>query len=260
MTQISSIRVSHYLSRGRLFFRSSLISTLPLESNCILKITFRPQIFISTITCSRNRTCNFISIYDDENKCFYWNIILYKLHLRNNIILSLILIRLSHTMFCQLSRFHSSLAYVLFCARLINSILNPNSTYLFQKKHCHWKLLVYGSEYLQQQINCVHRHKECSIVFSNSIVKDYLTLVLLNQTLVQVLVNSILSFKILALNLLNVHRTEHKPKKNVIVKVDRTLYETNVWEYARELCRDGGRIHIIQFSNRNIYFHRHKLK
>ena len=40
--------------------------------------------------------------------------------------------------------------------------------------------------------------------------------------------NSILGFKVLALNLLNVHRTEHKPKKNVIAKVDRTLYETNV--------------------------------
>ena len=170
-TQISLIRVSHYLSRGRLFFRSSLISTLPLESNCILKITFRPQIFISTITCSRNRTCNFISIYDDENKCFYWNIILYKLHLRNNIILSLILIRLSHTMFCQLSRFPFYLAYVLFCAHLINSILYPSSTYLYQKKHCHWKLLVFGPEYLQQQNKmmkqeatglCMHRNEEYS--------------------------------------------------------------------------------------------------
>ena len=141
VTQISSIRVSHYLSRGRLFFRSSLISTLPLESNCILKNIIRPQMFISTITCSRNRTCNFISIYDNENKCFNWNIILYKLHLRNNIILSLILIRLSHTMFCQLSRLHFYLAYVLFCAHLINSILYPSSTYLFQQNALSLKII-----------------------------------------------------------------------------------------------------------------------
>ena len=65
----------------------------------------------------------------------------YKLHLRHNIILSLILIRLSHTIFCQLSRLHSSLDYVLLCARLINSILNPNSTYLFQKKALSLKII-----------------------------------------------------------------------------------------------------------------------
>ena len=65
----------------------------------------------------------------------------YKLHLRHNIILSLILIRLSHTIFCQLSRLHSHLDYVLFCARLISSILNPNSTYLFKKKALSLKII-----------------------------------------------------------------------------------------------------------------------
>ena len=53
--------------------------------------------------------------------------------------------------------------------------------------------------------------------------------------------NSILGFKVLALNLLNVHRTEHKLKKNVIAKVDRTMYEANVCE----LCCDEGEVYII---------------
>ena len=41
--------------------------------------------------------------------------------------------------------------------------------------------------------------------------------------------------------LLSVHRTEHKLKKNVIAKVDRTMYEANVCE----LCCDEGEVYII---------------